>query len=279
MSPRRIYPCMGRYSKRPCRCSSRQRGLTGGFWTTSTKKLLLASIHSFKCCQNTAGIKFSMPSISWPGQEALSCAAIGMTIRCFLLHTRPKLSCLVHFLARILPLTSLGHSLRLFPYISEFLSMLDDLSECELVERLAPESGQRANGSPLGFIVGKHRLRRMTDDLPFHHVDDEFGHICRVVGDTFQVLADKGQANSARNRSRIFDHEGEEFAKQLVREIVNKVIVRADLPRLRRIRTHKRVQGFSHHLHSPIGHPRNIDIRLELRLFIQFDDSFANVFC
>jgi hypothetical protein len=140
---------MGRYSKRPCRCSFRQRGLTGGFWTNSTKKLLLASIHSFKCCQNTAGIKFSLLSISWPGQEVLSCAAIGMTIRCFLLHTLPKLPSLVRILAGILPLTPEGHSLRLFPYISEFLSMLDDLAECEFGERLTPESGQRANESAL----------------------------------------------------------------------------------------------------------------------------------
>ena len=113
--------------------------------------------------------------------------------------------------------------------------MLDDLAECELVERLAPESGQRANGSPLGFIVGKYRRRRMTDDLSFHHVDDELGHIRCVIRDTFQVLADKGQANGACNRSRIFDHERKEFAKQLVREIINKVIVRADFACLRRI--------------------------------------------
>src|SRR6476660_10514785 len=104
---------------------------------------------------------------------------------------------------------------------------------------LARDRRQKAARKPIeipsGFIIGKYRWRHMTDDLSFHHVDDELGHIRRVIRDTLQVFADEGQANGARNRSRVFDHEGEKFSKQLVREVINKVVVRADFACLHRV--------------------------------------------
>ena len=64
-----------------------------------------------------------LPEYSWnqvfsavdqlPGQEELCCADIGMTIRCFLLHTRPKLLSLTRFWSGS-AYTRTSFSLRLF---------------------------------------------------------------------------------------------------------------------------------------------------------------------
>ena len=75
----------------------------------------------------------------------------------------------------------------------------------------------------------------MADDLSFHHVDHQFRHICGMVGDAFQRFADERQANGARNRSRIFDHEGQQFAKQLMCQIIDEVVVGTDFPCQRRV--------------------------------------------
>ena len=73
----------------------------------------------------------------------------------------------------------------------------------------------------------------MSDDFSFDHVDHQLGNIGGMIGDAFERLADERQPNGTRNRSRIFDHERQKFAKQLVRQIIDEVVIGADFSRLR----------------------------------------------
>src|SRR6476660_9108937 len=110
-----------------------------------------------------------------------------------------------------------------------------------LIVSLARDRRQKAGREPMhipsGFIVGKYRRGHVADDLAFHHINYEFSNIGGMVGDTFKRFADESQANGSRNRCRIFDHEGQQFAKELVREIVYEVIVGTYLSCQGRVRT------------------------------------------
>jgi hypothetical protein len=49
----------------------------------------------------------------------------------------------------------------------------------------------------------------MSDDFAFNHIDNQFGHIGGVIGDTLNVLGNKRQADSPRDRLGIFHHKRE----------------------------------------------------------------------
>lgn len=70
----------------------------------------------------------------------------------------------------------------------------------------------------------------MADDLAFHHIHHELRDIGGMVGNAFKVFADESEANRAGDRSRIFDHEGQKLPKQLVCQIIHKVVVGSDFP-------------------------------------------------
>src|SRR6476620_1022971 len=96
---------------------------------------------------------------------------------------------------------------------------------------------------PSGLIVGKYRRGHVSDDLAFHHINYEFSNVGGMVSDTFKRFANESQSNGSCNCCRIFDHEGQQFAKELVREIVYEVIIGTYFPCQCRVRTDKRIKG------------------------------------
>ena len=87
----------------------------------------------------------------------------------------------------------------------------------------------------------------MSHDLAFHHIDDQFADIGGVIRDPLDIFPDKGEADGPGDGGGIFDHERDEFTKELMGQIIDKVIIGADFSRQSRILPDKSIQRFTHH--------------------------------
>src|ERR1051326_1102281 len=76
------------------------------------------------------------------------------------------------------------------------------------------------------------RLRNLfhvTDALSLDHEDHHLGDIGRVVADAFEVLRDRADFHRAADRVRVLDHKADRLSEDLAVEIVNFLILFADL--------------------------------------------------
>ncbi len=87
----------------------------------------------------------------------------------------------------------------------------------------------------------------MSDDFAFCHVHHEFGHIRGMIGNPFDVFADEGEPNGPGDRFRIFEHEGQQLAEQLLRQIIDEIIVGTDFSRQVGVGVDERIKAIFHH--------------------------------
>src|SRR5438105_8015283 len=103
----------------------------------------------------------------------------------------------------------------------------------------------------------------MANNLPFYHIHDELCHISGMVRDALQVLGNKRDSDGPRDGLRIFDHEREQFAKELLRQIVDEVVRSGDFSGKNRVRHHESIERLPYHLQRPIGHSGDVNVGFE----------------
>ena len=69
----------------------------------------------------------------------------------------------------------------------------------------------------------------MPDVLAFNHVDDKFRNIGGMIGNPFERLRHEGEPDRAGNGPRVFQHKGEQFSKQLLVHLIDKVVGMIDM--------------------------------------------------
>src|ERR1051326_6548550 len=121
------------------------------------------------------------------------------------------------------------------------------------------------------------KTRCMPDILASHQKNHHLGNVSGMVANPLEMLRDENQFNGTRNGARVFQHVGQELAKDLLVEIVDDVVVQDDLFREIGIRVYERIQALFQNFLRCIAHNREIDQALQLRLLNQFHRTFRDV--
>src|ERR1041385_1909051 len=120
-------------------------------------------------------------------------------------------------------------------------------------------------------------LFQVTNALSLDHADHHLAHISHAVSDAFEVLRDRADFHRAADRVRILDHEADRLSEDLAVEIVNFLILFADLEGQRGIFANERVETLACRVLRDARHARDVDVGLELRLFVQLQSALADV--
>ena len=118
----------------------------------------------------------------------------------------------------------------------------------------------------------------MPDNLALHHIHHEFSNVRCMVGNPFVILADEREACRPRDGIGVFQHIRDKLSEKLLREVVDIGIVPTNFTRQFDIAVDKGIQAFFDHLARALSHSRYIDIGFKLRLFVQLDRPFGDVF-
>ena len=117
----------------------------------------------------------------------------------------------------------------------------------------------------------------MADALAFDHEDDHFGDVGGVIGDAFEIFGDRADFRCPADGLRVLEHEGEGLAEDLRVQLIDFVIVLANLEREIGIFPHEGVEAFADHALGDARHAWNVDIGFELRFLVQFQRAFADI--
>src|SRR5512137_1743840 len=104
----------------------------------------------------------------------------------------------------------------------------------------------------------------VLDRLAPDHVDDVLADVRGVVGDPLEVPADEDEIDGPGDRAGILHHVGQELPEDLVVELVDGVVAGADVLGQDVVPADEGVQGVPDHGLSHLGHPGDVDERLEL---------------
>src|SRR5438552_2776705 len=121
------------------------------------------------------------------------------------------------------------------------------------------------------------KTRSMPDILPSYQEYNHFSNVCGVVADPLEMFSDKDQLDSARNRSRIFQHVGQELAKDLLVKIVDHVVVEYDFLGELRVRIDECIEALFENLLSGVRHNGQVHQPLQFRLLHHLDGALADI--
>src|SRR6266550_5028299 len=107
---------------------------------------------------------------------------------------------------------------------------------------------------------------RMANVASGDHVDHVFGDVGGVVSDAFQVLGHQDQLEGGVHDRRIAHHIGQQFAENLVAELVDLIVAGQHGARQVDIAAHQRIEAVAHHLFCQLAHARQIDVGLHARM-------------
>src|SRR5207237_1731133 len=100
----------------------------------------------------------------------------------------------------------------------------------------------------------------------FYHVDNQRGNVGGMVRYALQVLGNKRDSDGPRDGLRILDHEREQFAKELLRQVIDEVVIGSDFSGKSGVRHHESIERLPYHLQRPIGHSGPVNVGFELWL-------------
>src|SRR6266404_3131417 len=89
--------------------------------------------------------------------------------------------------------------------------------------------------------------QRVADDLRLDHVDDHLRDVRGVVGHPLQEARDQDQPDGARDRPRVFHHEGQQLTEDLLLEGVDLGVFGAHASRELRVSRHEGIEGLLDH--------------------------------
>src|ERR1044071_97808 len=129
----------------------------------------------------------------------------------------------------------------------------------------------------IAYLNRWRQLLHVPNAFSFDHKNDHLRDIGRVIGHALEIFRYRADLHGAVDRVRILDHEGDDFAEDLAVELVDLFVVLANFQRQASVLAHKSVQAFAGHSLRDARHARDVDIRFELRLLIEFQSALTGV--
>ena len=117
----------------------------------------------------------------------------------------------------------------------------------------------------------------MPDALPRYHVDHHIGNTGSVVGNPFQAFGDLHNIQRRMNFPGVFQHKGEKLSENLFVQLVDYIILYADLLRQLNIFMNQGIQALFDHGPGDVRHPGKIDVGLDLRHLVENNCFFSNI--
>src|SRR5438132_14308257 len=133
----------------------------------------------------------------------------------------------------------------------------------------------RADYAPVKFTPLREGV---ADHFALDHVDHHLRDVGRVVGHALEEARDQDQPDRPRNGLRVRHHVGQQLAEDLLLQRVHLGVLGADLARQLGVPTDEGVQALLDHALGPLGHPRQVDVRLELRFLVQLERALGDVY-
>src|SRR6185437_5292755 len=107
---------------------------------------------------------------------------------------------------------------------------------------------------------------QVADVAASDHINYIFRDIRRVVADALQILGDQDELEGRKDDCGIFHHVGEEFAENLIAEMIDFVVANEDRFRKISIAMDQGIQAVANHAFGKLAHARQIDIWFDLRM-------------
>jgi hypothetical protein len=106
----------------------------------------------------------------------------------------------------------------------------------------------------------------VADVLALDDVDDVFGDVGGVIADAFEVFGDEDELESGKDHAGIAHHVGEEFAEDLIAEVVDLVVAGENFLSEVHVAADDSVKGVANHFLGEFAHARKIDVGLHARM-------------
>src|SRR5262252_9914342 len=146
--------------------------------------------------------------------------------------------------------------------------------------RLALSSNLTRAVLPAAVVPGRRppvSAERVPHHLGLDHVDDHLGDVGRVIGYALEETGDQDQPDRSGDGPRVLHHVRQEFAEDLIPKGVHPAVLAARLARQHGVTGYECVEALLENLLRSLRHPREVDVRLELRLAVELDRALGDV--
>jgi hypothetical protein len=103
----------------------------------------------------------------------------------------------------------------------------------------------------------------VADVLALDDVDDVFGDVGGVIADALEIFGDEDQLEGGKDDAGIAHHVGEEFAEDLIAEVIDLVVAGQNLLSEINVAADDSVEGVANHFLGKLAHARKIDVRFD----------------